>query len=68
MFVIALLATAALSGCGARVDCEWVGRPDCEPVGTTIVVSGTWNQDPLCTETYRIDEEGPASIREIGCP
>ncbi len=49
-------------------ECMWPGRPDCQPVGTTLRVVEPWGDDGLCTRTRYHDEEGEAAFTEIGCP
>ena len=62
-----VLLLALISACGDDADCMWPGRPDCQPVGSTLVVSDTRPGDPLCGFTKYFDEVGEAAFGEGWC-
>jgi hypothetical protein len=50
-----------------EADCMWPGRPECEPVGTTLVVEDSFPDDPLCGQRRYYDEKGEAAFSEMWC-
>ena len=63
-----VLAIAMLmSACSNAETCMWPDRPDCEPVGTTVVVTELQEDDPLCGTTRYYDEIGEAAFAEFFC-
>jgi len=49
-------------------ECRWPGRPNCEPVGTTItVVEYNHLGDPGCFQTVKYDEQGPSAFVTLTC-
>lgn len=70
--MVVTLGAASLLGCqqvdefGCAVDSQWPGRPDCQPVGTTLVVVGVCDPpDPACVTTQTFDEVGESAWREV---
>jgi hypothetical protein len=66
-FLPLVLLLALIVACGDDADCMWPGRPDCQPVGTTLVVTDTRPDDPLCGSTQYFDEIGEAAFRVEWC-
>lgn len=64
--LVLLLALISVA-CGDDADCMWPGRPDCQPVGTTLVVTDTRPGDSLCGSTHYFDEVGEAAFGELWC-
>ena len=63
MLVVALICVA----CGESTDCMWPGRPDCQPVGTTLIVEVTDPGDVQCGVTQYFDEVGEAAFSDRWC-
>jgi hypothetical protein len=64
---LVLLLALISAACGDEAECMWPGRPDCHPVGTTLVVTDTRPDDPLCGSTQYFDEIGKAAFDMLWC-
>ena len=67
MLALGVVAGLIGSACTKSDDCMWPGRPDCEPIGTTLIVEDTLPDDPLCGTTRYFDEVGEAAFQDRWC-